>query len=226
MVRSNVSCLRCITSVVLFVFGCECVYRVKSGVSRGFPPPQEVFTQSHGVFAYRFRTNSNCNHSLVFLTVEWQRCMWKLFMQDTGLFSPPEWEFSGSKAVWTQVRHRMIIPSCSSHPFPGWFQTVVWFECQTSSLICFLQLRVIVTEPRRFHSWGACVCVVCWRERWRVSILPPRTTYFTSLLLSCSGWRQCWKRWQAIGSVRVQSSLICQLCLLRCCFPPKPSEII
>lgn len=38
VVRSNVSCLRCISSVAVFVFGCECVYGVRGGNDQSFSP--------------------------------------------------------------------------------------------------------------------------------------------------------------------------------------------
>ena len=140
-------------------------------------PPQEVFTQSHGVFAYRFQTNSNCIHTLVFLTVEWQHCMWKLFMQDKGLFffffffpPPPKnslvAKLFGPKCItrWLFLVVRHILSGVISD------SSVIWVSNIFSYL--FPPVESNCSEPRRFHSWG--VRVWCVDVRGDVSVfLPP-----------------------------------------------------
>lgn len=83
MVRSNVLCLRCINCLLLyftvFVFGCECVYRVGSGIPlselyQSFQFRKSSLLRTHGVFTYRFWTNSHCIHSHMAVTVFFKSC--------------------------------------------------------------------------------------------------------------------------------------------------------
>lgn len=201
-------CLRCISSVVVFVFGWECVERAEYQSSSGSPHTVHLlrgFELTATVFTWSWLWLYFCSPAWKGLWSGSTVYKYVNNRRQRTFFStkhPPTWEripqyqqFLDQNA---SPHFQLFIVSFSGALWPT-FQTVVWFECWVSNsspsllcvcrstYICFLQLRVIVTEPCWLHSWGVCVCVV-------MSVFSPCTTYFTlSRLFSCIGRRQWWR---------------------------------
>lgn len=190
-------CLRCISSVVVFVFGWECVERVEYQSSSGSPHTVHLlrgFELTATVFTWSWLWLYFCSPAWKGL---WSGSTVYKYVNNTRqrtFFStkhPPTWvripqyqQFLDQNA---SPHFQLFIVSFSGALWPT-FQTVVWFECWVSNSSLCLQIHLYLFPPVESNCYWTlliafmrCVCVV-------MSVFSPCTTYFTlSHLFSCIG---------------------------------------